>query len=141
MPSLNFHVDHLPDEDRPKAEAELHWMVQETHRLRQPLPRIVVLIVIAAAFAAGMLWERGERLYVLYGGGALALAVMVCWLTVMIRRRRRFSKEWEMTLLRWHAARNQLKEGIRTHDAKEAAAQAKEESRLRSQIMDLLSKS
>jgi hypothetical protein len=138
MASIDFHSSHLPDEERPKAEAELRWLEQESRRKGSILPRVVMILVVAAAFAAGILWDRGEHLIVGVGLGVLAIALLATWLAIGRRRRRRFAAEWELTVLRWHAARAQIKEAIRTHDPKEAAAQAHEESRLRSVILELL---
>ena len=138
MRELNFHLDLLADEDQSKAGVELRWMIQQAKGGRRFAERFFFLLIVAGAAAGGVFWERGERTVVYQCAGGFAGFCFLLWVISRIRRRRRFKAEWEMAVLKWHGARNKIKEAIRIGHPKEAMSHAREEARARDEIMELL---
>lgn len=138
MSQPNFYLELLADEDKSKADLELRWMVQNAKRSSRFLRKCFVLLLIAAAAVGGVFWERGQQMLVYQvAGGVVGLWILVA-LIGKIRHRRRFNNDWEMAVLKWHGARNKIKEAVRIGHPKEAMAHAKDESKARDEIMDLL---
>lgn len=138
MRQLNFYLDLLADEDRSKADLELRWLVQHAKRDRQILLRFLVLLLIAAAAVGGVFWERGQQLLVYQIAGGIAGLWILVWLISRIRRRKRFKNEWEMAVLKWHGARNKIKEAVKVGHPKEAMGHSRDEAKARDLIIELL---
>jgi len=138
MAQINFHLHHLPPEEQPRAEAELRWMAQNAKPGGSFWSLVRTVILAGLGFGAGLFWERGEQMLVYQGvAGALAL-VMLWWVIASMRRRRRFKSEWEMAVLRWHAARGRIREAVHQGHPKEAMSHSKDEGRARDELMGLL---
>lgn len=138
MAQINFHLQHLPPEEQPRAEAELRWMVQNARPRGALWPWIRSLFIGALGFGAGVFWERGEQMIVYQSAAAFLALLVLWWLVATIRRRSRFKSEWEMVVLRWHAARGRIRDAVHQGHPKEAMSHAKEESKSRDELMDLL---
>ncbi len=138
MAQINFHLQHLPPEEQPRAEAELRWMVQNSKPRGLFWSFVRALILGGLGFGAGLYWERGGQTVVYQvAAGALTLVVL-WWMIANLRRRRRFKSEWEMTVLRWHAARGRIREAVHQGHPKEAMSQAKDEAKARDELTELL---
>lgn len=113
-------------------------MVQNAKPRRSILGLIVAVVFVALGFVAGVYWERSERELVYQAGGGAVALLAVGWLVSKIRRRRIFKSTWEMTVLKWHAARGQIREAVHQGHPKEAMRHAKDEAKARDELMALL---
>lgn len=138
MAQIDFHLHHLPPEEQPRAEAELRWMVQNAKPRGSLWLAIRTLFILALGFGAGIYWQRGEQMIVYQAAGGLMLVIVLWWMIAGLRRRRRFKSEWEMTVLRWHAARGRIRDAVHQGHPKEAMSHAKDEAKARDELMDLL---
>ena len=138
MRQLNFYLELLADEDKSKADLELRWMVQQAKKGGRFLQKCLVLLLIAAAGVGGVFWERGQQMLVYQVAAGVAGLWIVIALISKIRHRKRFNNDWEMAVLKWHGARNKIKEAVRIGHPKEAMAHARDESKARDEILDLL---
>lgn len=138
MAQIDFHLDHLPPEEQPRAEAELRWMMQHAKPRGSFGLLIRALILAAVGFGAGVYWERGERVVIYEAAGGVLALLVLRWLIAGLRRRRRFNSEWEMAVLRWHAARGRIRDAVHQGHPKEAMSYSKEEAKARDELMDLL---
>lgn len=113
-------------------------MVQNARPRGALWPWIRSLFIGALGFGAGVFWERGEQMIVYQSAAAFLALLVLWWLVATIRRRSRFKSEWEMVVLRWHAARGRIRDAVHQGHPKEAMSHAKEEAKARDELMDLL---